>query len=143
MGNLPQGATETGVFTAPSGSSLPSVPKKAAGVEGKVFFPISFTLPTATAPEFVAVKGAEDKSAQGCDGLVSGVPTADEGKLCVYYAPGAPALFVASATLGIRNPATNSAAPGATSRSGAILEVLCASEVSDCLAHGVWAVTGN
>lgn len=129
-GVLPVGKTETGTW----GGTIHLSPGEEAEVvaeETEVggFYPISFTIPLENAPTFVYVEGA---SAPGCPGLVNGIPTAEEGKLCVYQ--------------GLYNGATpppvpfgtSPIAPGAVSRSGVMLRVVC---TSTCVTMGPWAVT--
>jgi hypothetical protein len=127
-GTLPAGATETGVWSPTSAGGLIK--------EGETYFQISFTLPLANAPDFVAVKPGEDKSAEGCPGVVDGVPTADSGKLCVYLAPG---FHKANLTFYALDP-TASFESEATAPPGIILDVNCSG--AGCLAWGTWAVTG-
>src|SRR5579862_4160721 len=77
-GKLPPEKTETGMW----GGSLPLE----SGSEP--FIPVSFTLPVEPAPTLVFVKKGEDQSAEGCPGVVGGLPKAKPGKLCVYEAFG-------------------------------------------------------
>jgi hypothetical protein len=123
-GFLPQGETETGVYNL----------QTTAGKEG--FAEISFTLPLETAPVATYVEGA---SAPGCPGVVSGLPTADPGNLCLYKG------------IQIGNPAEEEevkavffAKPTAlefgAAKSGTIFQMICASAV--CTWRGTWAVTG-
>jgi hypothetical protein len=101
-----------------------------------VQFPISFPLPVEPAPEPIYVTGA---SASGCPGVISGVPEADPGKLCVYSGPEFgdleagfdPPLFVKP---------TLPEELGAIS-TGTLMFTLC--EEPQCQRTGTWAVTAE
>ena len=56
--------------------------------ENKYLLPISFSIPLATAPEFIPVpnEGEEFGSAEGCPGVVNGIAKAASGKFCLYFA---------------------------------------------------------
>ncbi|HEX7279567.1 MAG TPA: hypothetical protein VF255_08105 [Solirubrobacterales bacterium] len=135
-GTLPPGETLTGAWSAiaPRETIVNFETEKstltADGVT--VQAPISFPIPLATATEATYVGKAS--SAPGCPGIVSGVPTADPGNLCVYTSFQAPAK---------PDPAVLIIQPiglllGA-STSGAILQYTC--ESSTCTLLGSWAVT--
>jgi hypothetical protein len=100
-GTLPPGATETGVW---GGGSVENATSPAVLLR---FFPISFVVPLAKAPEAIFV-GPTEASASGCPGRGGGegtgqesfppapteaekyvptIPRADPGKLCVYAGP--------------------------------------------------------
>ena len=117
-GTLPSGETEVGTW--------------ATLYKGTTFIPISLTLPVVPAPEPIYVTGA---SATGCPGIVSGVPTADPGKLCIYRAnPGSAS--VEGFPILLKPVATEEA--GATP-AGTVLLDACAE--AECNRYGMWAVT--
>ena len=136
-GTLPKKATETGVFGPPEAYE--------AGAEtyyspimstNRYQVPVSFSIPLATAPEFVSVSTASEEfgSAPGCPGVVGGVPKANSGKFCVYVheAVGlSPATVLATRT---DEYLTAGAGPA-----GALLEARCE---APCIGAGLWAVTG-
>jgi hypothetical protein len=133
---LPPGATETGVWTATG--DFAGTPQQAE--ETTTYYPIGFSIPLASPPTFVAVKGNSDGAA-GCDGIVDGVPTADPGKLCVYLQNE----FAESAFTFAAVDPTADVVPlpsGGTSRAGILLQVTCAAEALCVPASGTWAVTG-
>jgi hypothetical protein len=120
---------------------------------GSVYVPISFPIRLATAPTFVSVKEAEDKTAEGCPGKVlssgsleGGIPLAGSGKLCVYLTAQNIASQGAGVTLGARDPTKGGLiVPTGTSTSGILLKVTCAppeGQTSCTVVKGVWAVTG-
>jgi hypothetical protein len=121
-GNLPKGSTETGVWSG----VIASAGEAAQGI------PISFTLPLPAAPEVILVNEGETSKA-GCPGVVSGVPTASEGKLCLYKGVG-PGYTQNSVSLEF---AGSSFAP---TRSGAFIQAACEGL---CAWQGVWAVTAK
>jgi hypothetical protein len=117
-GNLPELATETGSW---------------GGIhEGAGFLltPVSFTLPVVPAPELVFV--GTDGTKPGCPGVTAGVPTASEGKLCVYAAEFAGTVFEKNF-----DPTGAPEAVG-TATIGTMLGFECA---GTCIAYGSWAVT--
>jgi hypothetical protein len=137
---LPEGATETGVWTAPKSNS--AVPKGASANTS-----ISFPIPLISPPTFVAVKPKEDKSAQGCSGTVNeegdleGGDVAASGTLCVYLT--SPSFN--TITLSSNDPTDGEpfSAEG-VSTSGIVLNAECVeSFFAECIqVKGVWAVTG-
>jgi hypothetical protein len=148
----PEGFTQTGVWASPettvlaSTLSYPSVPK-----ESTLMIPISFPIPLASPPTFVAVKAGEDKSAQGCSGTVSaggnlegGVPTAAPGTVCVYLTTSefaSPPITLSALKPNEGSPAAPSAG---TSTAGILLKVECTSTEAGCVGvRGMWAVTGS
>lgn len=119
-GTLPSGETEVGTW----GTSY----------KGTTFIPISLTLPVVPAPEVVYVTGA---SATGCPGIVSGVPTADAGKLCVYRTnPGS----ASAEGFPIALKPVTAEELGATP-AGTVLLDTCAE--AECIRYGMWAVTAS
>jgi hypothetical protein len=69
---LPPGKTETGTWGAIIN-------------EGEVVdLPVSFNIPLPASPTPVFVAKGEDGTAEGCPGVIGGLPQADAGKLCVY-----------------------------------------------------------
>jgi hypothetical protein len=138
-GTLPSGATLTGIW----GTHINSSPESFQP-EGPEVFTISFPIPLASPPERVFVGPDQDKTAQGCPGVVGadekavpskgGIPTADPGKLCVYADQLVNAerdgfYFSVSGTAGYIEGA---------SETGALFNVHCEAE---CAASGTWAVT--
>ncbi len=119
--------------------------------------PVSFGILVEPAPEFVFVPSNPTNgqpgldAANGCGGVVGGVPRANPGKFCVYavsadlFGVGAPA-----STVEALDP-TDSGVPGTSPptgpgvvSSGALLHLTCdAGESPGCTARGVWAVTGS
>lgn len=138
-GVVPEGETLTGTWS-PEGTlgGFPTIP-----ASGTSTMQISFPIPLVSDPTFVMVEPGEDKSAEGCDGLVGGTPTADEGKLCVYLTP---TLSADGLTFTAVDPNAPLAEPG-TSPTGAILKGECTKESGGtpipCLAFGIWAVTAG
>lgn len=134
-GTLPAGETETGAW-AMYGAGYRAEPE----VNPTVFQstpskgPISFTIPTATAPQSVFLSPSET-SAPGCPGIVDGLPTADPGNLCVYTVNNFN--FIFNPGFQILDPSQNLAV--GAGKSGAYIFGLC--ESSSCGVHGVWAVT--
>jgi hypothetical protein len=140
---LPSEQTETGVWGVPNVEQLGT------------YYGISFNIPLATAPSAVVVKPEEMNepagAAAGCpwDG-VSGAPTADPGKLCIYEA-----VETETANLGgvfVLHPAWEEnlgtekyvgAASAEPATYGASLHVACNGNpsVAKCVAYGAWAVT--
>jgi hypothetical protein len=105
---------------------------------------LSFTIPLANAPEAIFVDLNNEDSKPGCPGLeggTEGVPTADEGKLCVYAQTFEEAEFT-----GIFTPDYSPGfeayelAPGA-SKTGAIVRYTC--QATFCSIVGPWAVTAE
>lgn len=125
-GTLPEGSTETGTW-----SDGVNVPASSLGV---MRIPVSIPIPTSGAPAAVFVKPGEDKTAEGCPGIVGGVPTADEGTLCVYAQeltsniPFTPEFF--DPLGGVGN----------ASAIGTVVSINCLEGL--CVAYGSWAVTG-
>lgn len=124
-GTLPTGKTETGTW---GGSEHGP---------GFNLYPISITLPLTDAPEAILVTGV---SATGCPGVVDGVPTADEGKLCVYVAAKNLGEGGGFPTPGFFDP-TAAEAPG-VAPVGTMVAVSCG-ETSECHTYGTWAVTAE
>lgn len=129
LGTLPTGETLTGTWGA---HDLEWVEE---GKPGSGTAVVSLPLPTATAPELVFVKKPGEEETGKCPGLVEGVPTAEEGVLCVY----AGSLAAKATFLGIFNPTNGKL--GSAARTGTVLFFSC--EGASCLALGTWAVTGN
>jgi hypothetical protein len=135
-GTLPSESTETGIW----GTYTNPAP------EGAQTFPISFPIPLAKPPVKVYVGPGEDKSAQGCPGVVGadvnavppqgGTPTAAPGKLCVYADQ-----FVNAVREGFYFSINGE--PGfveGVSETGTLFNVKCE---AGCAASGTWAVTGE
>jgi len=126
-GVLPPGKTETGEWGG------------AAVVSSAALISVSFTLPVEPAPTFVFVKPGEDKSGEGCPGVVNGLPTAEPGTLCVYAAS-LPA-GKAPAPVLTTNADGSGLNPGA-SQTGAVMFFSCEPETA-CFQLGTWAVTAT
>jgi hypothetical protein len=124
---LPLGKTETGSWGGVS-------------AEGLAFYPVSLPIPLTAAPEavFVGLTAVSKQEGidKGCPGVVSGVPTAEPGKLCVY-------LGNETGTIGEVNFINPQAQFGpdalGTSQAGAGIFFEC--EANPCLTYGSWAVT--
>jgi hypothetical protein len=117
-GTLPELATETGTW---------------GGIhegEGFLVTPVSFALPVVPAPELVFV-GTEGTK-PGCGGVIDGVPTASEGKLCVY------ASTLAGAVQAVNFDPTGAPEAAGTGTTGTLLGFECA---GTCQAYGSYAVT--
>jgi hypothetical protein len=127
-GILPGGKTQTGTWGGNSTSETLSSP----------VIPISFTLPVEPAPTLVFVKAGEDKSADGCPGVVGGLPQADPGKLCAYQAMnvGVDVAF----SLSLRSTADGSGIEPGVGPSGTALIFECPER---CSVFGTWAVTAE
>jgi hypothetical protein len=126
---LPAGKTETGTWSG--GTTFKRIP-------------ISFAIPVEPAPTLVYVGSEETKP--GCPGITaSGLPLAEEGKLCVYAGLGAsdnPAQVTGSSAReaifgnGIKSTAE------AVGPAGTVLEFQCGEpEAEFCRMEGDWAVT--
>lgn len=133
---LPSGQTETGTWGG-------HYPEGTTSVE-----PISFSIPLATAPEPVFVGGTpaekEQGEAEGCPGLEpNGTPTAEPGKLCVYYGLNFQGLVSIKNVLFLK-PSEAEVAVGADT-TGTALYFECKGETHEdlCVAGGVWAVTAE
>ena len=120
-GTLPELATETGTWGGISEGG------------GFLVMPVSFTVPLAAAPEAIYV--GEAGSVAGCPGVVEGIPTASEGKLCIYASD---ELIGPPSFEGTLTATGESELEAGTSNSGAILQFACA---GTCFAYGSWAVT--
>lgn len=120
---LPPGATETGTWGG-----------KLAGF-GQIVSPVSFSIPTTDPPDLVILTESEE-SAEGCPGVVDEVPTAEEGKLCVYTTEEATGGLVAITGV---NPVEEGVSSPETATSGVIMNILCSEA---CFIQGAWAVTG-
>jgi hypothetical protein len=122
---LPAGETETGAW----GSFDESASASTMGS------PISFNPPLETAPEVVQVKAGQagTENADKCPGYVDGVPTAEEGVLCIY---------ISNETGGIISPVFNPAvAEGfGASKVGAVLNLVLNGAGP---LFGTWAVTAE
>jgi hypothetical protein len=124
---LPEGKTETGMWGAHD-STTPLAP-------------ISFTLPVVPAPTFVFVKEGEDKSAEGCPGVVAGLPKADPGKLCVYRVMSLAPEAGINLLFPIKSNANGSGLEiGGVGPSGTALAFECE---EGCSVAGIWAVTAE
>jgi hypothetical protein len=141
-GTLPEGQTETGIWG--TGPLTPGTPA------GRHSFPISFPIPTSSAPTPVIV-GPTEESAPGCPGRGGGaftegyrptIPQADPGKLCIYVMALEAALMptVERVTSFEYKGGEWWHEAGLTSPAGALLEVSCE---LNCIAVGSWAVTGS
>ncbi|HEY8808435.1 MAG TPA: hypothetical protein VIM28_00310 [Solirubrobacterales bacterium] len=138
-GALPKKATETGVFGPPQAYQVgEETYYSPIMTTGRYQLSVNFSIPLATAPEFVLVSSASEEfgSAPGCPGVTGGVPKANSGKFCVYLheAVGLPPVPVVLATRADEY-LTAGAGP-----SGTLLEVRC--EEGPCIGAGLWAVTG-
>jgi hypothetical protein len=127
-GTLPTGSTETGVWNV-------SLAK-----EQTAQIPISFTLPVTGAITPVLVP-ANKTSEPGCPGLVSGKPTAEAGKMCLYQFEIADGELEEAA---FQKPFSSEAFPeSGVGPSGVILALECISTSSPCVRYGTWAVTAG
>jgi hypothetical protein len=140
---LGSGETETGIWGA-GNSDLSNIQGQ------RLYFPISFPIPLASAPEPVLVE-PEEEEAPGCPGRGGGefpasgefkptIPMADPGKLCIYLGPVSEATI--SAPFSFRNPVYEGGgwfAEVGVSQTGTILMANCTG--SACAAMGTWAVT--
>lgn len=133
---LPSGQTETGTWGG-------HYPEDTTTVE-----PISFSIPLASEPDPVFVGGTqaekEQGEAEGCPGLEpNGTPTAEPGKLCVYYGLNFQGLVSIENAIFLKLTAPE-VAPGADT-TGAALYFECSGETEAdlCVAGGVWAVTAE
>jgi hypothetical protein len=132
---LPSGKTETGMWGG-----------RTAGAQF-MRIPISFALPVASATTLVYVANEETKVAEGCPGIVEGLPQADPGTLCVYQGDnveaGVPTANKAEeeeeggAGNGIKF------APPGVGPAGTVLSFNCAGAIGGCFASGAWAVTAE
>lgn len=136
------GGTLTGIYGPPDDfNPAPGFTNPVLMGEENYQLAISFTNPLSSAPDFVAVPGADSNfgTAAGCPGVTNGVPTADPGKFCVYLRPGGFGPAAPSVTsYNVGDPLTPETA-GKAGTAGALLDVSCASPL--CHAIGVWAVT--
>ncbi|HEY2716133.1 MAG TPA: hypothetical protein VGI73_07925 [Solirubrobacterales bacterium] len=173
---LPPGETETGSWG--SGTRETKIFGETSGgdtiaeggiAKGKLYYPISFAIPLAKAPEPIFV-GPEESNAPGCPGRGGAtepevtpetlpaageykptIPRADPGKLCVYAMAmtesaattqgGLPRMFKTS----VYNGGSWSFGLGA-SPTGTTLSINCLNgdnEGQICLAAGSWAVTAE
>ncbi len=134
-GTLPPEATLTGTYaTSLTNDILPEGETKEDSV--------SFGIQVSPAPTFVFVPGVGgttsygSDAANGCPGVVGGIPRAESGKFCVY---GFAHSVFASATVEARDP--GAFPPGhAVTPNGATLVGTC--PTGNCLGNGLWAVTG-
>ncbi len=134
-GTLPPEATLTGTYaTSLTNDFLPEGETKEDSV--------SFGIQVSPAPTFVFVPGVGgttsygSDAANGCPGVVGGIPRAESGKFCVYGF--AHSVFV-SATVEARDP--GAFPPGhAVTPNGATLVGTC--PTGNCMGNGLWAVTG-
>lgn len=134
-GTLPSGKTMTGawgVSIVPKEETEPGVFVPTQG-----FSPISFFLPLTAAPAGVLVGTTalekEEGEAEGCPGLVNGVPTANAGKLCVYMASKNNITKDEFAFFGATSPGFG------VDKTGTILLGVC--QAGLCQSRGSWAVT--
>lgn len=129
---LPSGQTETGTW----GGNY---------VEGDLAVEaINFNIPLASAPEpvFVGYSQAdkEQGEAEGCPGLLGdGTPTAEPGKLCIYYTFN----FQEKVELEAINFVRLASGDVGADPSGTGMMVACTTEENKypCIGGGVWAVT--
>lgn len=150
-GTLPSGATETGVW----GSLLTEDGTEAGD---RRYYPISFALPLADAPEPIYV-GPTEASKPGCPGRGGAdggasesfpatgmyeptIPRAEKGKLCVY----AGLVEEATASGEIFNISYYEGGGGwgytsGVSQVGTTLGITCGGPI--CMANGTWAVTAE
>lgn len=149
----PNGFTQTGFYGVVDSAYVEGPIDLGPGsmAEGEsANLPISFPISLEAEPGFVFVPGEKtvvggaygSDEAEGCPGVVGGVPQAEEGTLCVYgFAAryGGFANFESAAVTAL-NPSTEGGDEG-VSQSGAILELNCAG-LGGCYARGLWAVTG-
>ncbi len=119
---LPSGKTETGIWAG----AIAELAGTKVDVDA---IQISFAIPLATAPSAVLVKEGES-SKPGCPGVVSGIPKAEVGKLCLYEGVG-PGGVSGAPTFEVKIP-TNV---------GDLVQVICESEL--CEWKGIWAVTAS
>jgi hypothetical protein len=149
---LPSEATETGVWGG-------GYPEDGTGAS-KRFYPISFPIPLADAPEPIFV-GPTEASKPGCPGRGGAgggasesfpaageyhptIPRADPGKLCVYATSFEEAAF--NPAIGFRISTYEAGGwfyETGVSQSGTTLEIVCGDGAISCLATGTWAVTAE
>ena len=155
-GTLPVGSTETGVYSTPS-VSTPLGPVGSMNNGEGASVPVSFSIPTATAPTFVFVPGVAGAAlgegefgadaGAGCPGVTAaGIPQAASGKFCVYGFAANFGVAYPSADVGTNDPSSPFGSP-AVMPSGTILVVDCINPASEpeeeaCFSKGLWAVTG-
>jgi hypothetical protein len=130
-GTLPSNATETGVWGTPFG-----------GGEGIHYFPASFPIRLAAAPEPVLVKYREEEVSGECPGrgLNGNSPEAEPGFLCLYVMSEESPVAEAPRFLGkfVESAGEWEVLDGA-SAVGSLLKVNCSTQA--CLFSGTWAVT--
>jgi hypothetical protein len=152
-GILPHAATETGVYGVPTIASESSFGYGTMN-ENQVSAPlqVSFSIPVSPAPTFVFVPGVGSgevegafgsDSADGCPGVVAGVPKASPGMFCVYgWATDDVNILIPSATITTVGPAQLAGEPEVTP-AGTLLKASCGkSEFALCYGKGLWAVAG-
>lgn len=126
VGGLPQGATETGVWTV---SASPAI----ANGAGHIFVPISFSVPLSQAiPAFEGKVHFVPATGEGvCTGSVT-EPTAPEGELCIYWTEMEGLTFQ-------RTVALDGASANGASKPGTVMIFKEIQE--EAYAYGSWAVT--
>ena len=97
--------------------------------------PISFGLPLSEAPDVVLLKSSETE-AEGCPGIVDGLPTADPGTLCVYTA-----LEFDIASIKFISPTPTLPFEEGAGQSGSVISL--DPEGENPFAYGSWAVTAH
>lgn|GEM_PF-1817970 len=131
--------------TGPTGATGPTGPAPATqtGTWGQMttsseflYVPVSFTLPIETSLSVVYAEPGEDKSAEGCPGVVERLPQAESGRLCVYAAQQLLATFLNTIRT---SPDSAGAEEGGSGPSGTTLFFECPS--SFCEVTGTWAAT--
>lgn len=149
-GTLPEGATLTGTYGPPHSFETVIATTHIWMQEGTSYQqPISFNIPLSVAPAFIVVPAEPNPqggppvfgTANGCPGVINGIPSADSGKFCVYEDPSNFPLELVSLT--VSDP-TQEDKPG-VGPAGTLLEASCAAGVTLGLckgAAGIWAVTG-